>query len=62
MIGNKITLKFVFSIHLNVLKNCFDILSRILFACLFVSVFFFSVLFELYCFRFRLRLLFEFVP
>ena len=42
MIGNKITLKFGFSIHLNVLKNCFGILSCILFAFVFVSMFFFS--------------------
>ena len=41
MIGKKITLKlFLFSIDLNLLKHCFNILSRILFACLFVSMFF----------------------
>ena len=39
MIGNKITLKFVFSMYLNLLKHCFDILSGIFFACSFVSFF-----------------------
>ena len=46
MIGNKITLKFVFSIHLNVLKNCLDDFM-LYFVCLFVCLcvfFLFSVI------------------
>ena len=57
MVGSKITLKFVLSIYL----FSIDISSGILFACLFVSMFFFFLVsFELYCFRFRHKLLFEF--
>ena len=50
MNGNKITLKLVvFSIDLNLLKHCFDILSNIfyfvcLFVCLFLWFFVFSVI------------------
>ena len=63
MVGSKITLKFVLSIYLQSSETLFsiDISSGILFACLFVSMFFFFLVsFELYCFRFRHKLLFEF--
>ena len=46
MIGKKITLKmFLFSINVNLLKHCFNILSRCLFACFYV----FLASFQLSC-------------